>query len=37
MRHSLAPGVKRREAWSWAMYDFANSGCNTVITANFNA
>lgn len=34
----LAPGVSRREAWSWAMYDFANSGYTTVvITAIFNA
>ncbi|MGZ8265671.1 MAG: MFS transporter [Burkholderiales bacterium] len=35
---SLAPGVTAREAWSWAMYDFANSGYTTVvITALFNA
>jgi UMF1 family MFS transporter len=35
---SLAPGVTRREAWAWAMYDFANSGYTTVvITAVFNA
>ncbi len=35
---SLAPGVKRREVWSWAMYDFANSGYTTVvITAVFSA
>ncbi|HEX2530656.1 MAG TPA: MFS transporter [Burkholderiaceae bacterium] len=34
----LAPGVKRREAWAWAMYDFANSSYTTVvITAIFNA
>ena len=34
----LAPGVTRREAWSWAMFDFANSGYTTVvITAIFNA
>lgn len=37
-RSSLAPGVRPREAWSWAMYDFANSGYTTVvITAVFNA
>lgn len=35
---SLAPGVRRREVWAWAMYDFANSGYTTVvITAVFNA
>jgi len=35
---SLAPGVRSREVWSWAMYDFANSGYSTVvITAVFNA
>src|SRR5262252_8942012 len=34
----LAPGVSRREVFSWAMYDFANSGYTTVvITAVFNA
>ncbi|WP_211223752.1 MFS transporter [Massilia niastensis] len=34
----LAPGVARREAWGWAMYDFANSSYTTVvITAIFNA
>ena len=34
----LAPGVSRREAWAWAMYDFANSSYTTVvITAIFNA
>ncbi len=34
----LAPGVTRREVWSWAMFDFANSGYTTVvITAIFNA
>jgi len=34
----LAPGVRLREVWSWAMYDFANSGYTTVvITAVFNA
>src|SRR5262249_22201138 len=35
---SLAPGVSRVEVFSWAMYDFANSGYTTVvITAVFNA
>ena len=35
---SLAPGVRPREVWAWAMYDFANSGYTTVvITAVFNA
>lgn len=35
---TLAPGVRLREVWSWAMYDFANSGYTTVvITAVFNA
>lgn len=34
----LALGVAPREVWSWAMYDFANSGYTTVvITAVFNA
>lgn len=34
----LAAGVKKREVWAWAMYDFANSGYTTVvITAVFNA
>ncbi|KAF0200130.1 MAG: major facilitator [Gallionellaceae bacterium] len=38
MRHSLANTVTFREAWAWAMYDFANSGYTTVvITAIFNA
>lgn len=37
-RNSLAPGVRPREVWSWAMYDFANSGYTTVvITAVFSA
>lgn len=32
------PGVRRREVWAWAMYDFANSGYTTVvITAVFSA
>jgi UMF1 family MFS transporter len=35
---ALAPGVRAREVWAWAMYDFANSGYTTVvITAIFNA
>jgi UMF1 family MFS transporter len=35
---SLLPGVRAREVWGWAMYDFANSGYTTVvITAIFNA
>lgn len=34
----LTTGVSRREVWSWAMFDFANSGYTTVvITAIFNA
>jgi len=38
MHHSLAKTVSYREAWAWAMYDFANSGYTTVvITAIFNA
>jgi UMF1 family MFS transporter len=38
MRRSLAKTVSVREVWSWAMYDFANSGYTTVvITAIFNA
>jgi len=38
MRRSLAKSVTPREVWSWAMYDFANSGYTTVvITAIFNA
>jgi UMF1 family MFS transporter len=38
MRHALADSVTPREAWAWAMYDFANSGYTTVvITAIFNA
>ena len=37
-RENLAPGVRRAEVVSWAMYDFANSGYTTVvITAVFNA
>ncbi len=35
---NLNPGVKRREVFGWAMYDFANSGYTTVVlTAVFNA
>ncbi len=34
----LQPGVRPREVWAWAMYDFANSGYTTVvITAVFSA
>jgi len=34
----LTEDVKPREAWAWAMYDFANSGYTTVvITAVFSA
>jgi UMF1 family MFS transporter len=34
----LGNDVTPREAWAWAMYDFANSGYTTVvITAVFNA
>src|ERR1700694_2244629 len=34
----FADDVRPREVWSWAMYDFANSGYTTVvITAVFNA
>jgi MFS transporter, UMF1 family len=37
-KSSLAPGVRPREVWAWAFYDFANSGYTTVvITAVFNA
>jgi MFS transporter, UMF1 family len=35
---ALLPGVRRREVFGWAMYDFANSGYTTVVlTAVFNA
>ena len=35
---SLQAGVRPREVWAWAMYDFANSGYTTVvITAVFGA
>ncbi len=34
----LQPGVRRREFWAWALYDFANSSYTTVVsTAVFNA
>lgn len=37
-RSLLQPGVRRREFWSWAFYDFANSSYTTVVsTAVFNA
>ncbi len=37
-RSVLAEGVKPREVWAWAMYDFANSAyTTTVVTAIFNA
>ena len=35
---ALNDGVRPREVWGWAMYDFANSGYTTVVlTAVFNA
>jgi UMF1 family MFS transporter len=38
VKGALQPGVRPRELWAWAMYDFANSGFTTVvITALFNA
>ncbi len=38
MNSALNNGVKKREVFAWAMYDFANSGYTTVIlTAVFNA
>jgi UMF1 family MFS transporter len=34
----LNPGVRKREVFGWAMYDFANSGYTTVVlTAVFAA
>ena len=37
-KDALNEGVKPREVWAWAMYDFANSGYTTVVlTAVFNA
>ena len=38
MSSVLNDGVKKREVFAWAMYDFANSGYTTVVlTAVFNA
>ncbi len=38
MTSALMPGVRKREVFAWAMYDFANSGYTTVVlTAVFNA
>ncbi len=38
MSSALNEGVKKREVFAWAMYDFANSGYTTVVlTAVFNA
>ncbi len=38
IRSALNPGVRVREVFGWAMYDFANSGYTTVvITAVFAA
>ncbi len=38
MNDLLQSGVRRREVWAWAMFDFANSGYTTVvITAVFSA
>ena len=35
---TLKPGVSPKEVWSWAAFDFANSGYTTVVlTAVFNA
>ncbi len=37
-RDTLQPGVRPREVFAWAMFDFANSGYTTVVlTAVFNA
>lgn len=37
-QESLNPGVRKREVFGWATYDFANSGYTTVVlTAVFNA
>jgi UMF1 family MFS transporter len=37
-QQSLNDGVRKREVFGWAMYDFANSGYTTVVlTAVFNA
>ena len=36
-KEALNEGVRRREVFGWAMYDFANSGYTTVVlTAVFN-
>ncbi len=36
-QEALNPGVRKREVFGWAMYDFANSGYTTVVlTAVFN-
>ena len=38
IKDALQAGVRPREVWAWAMYDFANSGYTTVVvTAVFNA
>jgi len=38
VRSALNPGVRKREVWAWAMYDFANSGYTTVVlTTVFSA
>ncbi|MBP6020149.1 MAG: MFS transporter [Burkholderiaceae bacterium] len=38
LSQTLNPGVTKREVWSWAMYDFANSGYTTVVlTTVFSA
>ena len=37
-QQALNEGVRKREVFGWAMYDFANSGYTTVVlTAVFNA
>ncbi len=37
-QEALNPGVRKREVFGWAMYDFANSGYTTVVlTAVFSA
>ena len=37
-QEALNPGIRKREVFGWAMYDFANSGYTTVVlTAVFNA
>ena len=36
-QEALNDGVRKREVFGWAMYDFANSGYTTVVlTAVFN-